>query len=243
MSVPDVAERVRRATAQVGGGAGFTGRCEVFVRTCFGFPAMYASARRAWEDTERRHADVDAPAGVPVYWDILSGVNVDFDHIALSVGGGFCVSTSAGPGRTVAKVGIDDLTRRWGMVYRGWSEDYHRVLVHTASSRGMSVGDRWPDVDLRVRDAHTSESTRAWRLLMASIGFDDDDLDLAMQRWLRARGLYDGLLDGDFAEKSVTALQTFLKAKGLYPFPIDGDRGPDTVQGEIRYLNQQRLFF
>lgn len=243
MNLPTVAERVRRASAEVGSGAGFTGRCEVFVRTCFGFPPMYGSARLAWEDTEHRHTDTNPPAGVPVYWDILAGDNVNFDHIALSVGGGFCISTSAGPGRTVAKVGIQDLTDRWGMRYRGWSEDYHREKVHSVSTRGMSAGNRWPDVDLPVADTHTRESRRAWKMLMASVGFDDDDLDLAMQRWLRERGHYHGLLDGDFAEKSVKALQRFLAAKGLYPFGIDGDRGPDTVQGEIRYLNQQRQFF
>lgn len=250
MSLPDAAERVRRATQQVGKGPQFSGFCERFVRGCFDFPPRYLTANLAWQGTRSRHpGDMSPPAGVPVFWDILSGVNVNNDHIALSTGGGFCISTSAGPGRTVAKVGIGDLTQRWGMSYRGWSEDYHGVVVHASTpdqapaSAGSPSTARWPGRDLRVLGTHSAESLRAWRLLMASIDFDDEDLDLAMQRWLTLRGFYAGLLDGDFAEKSVKALQTFLRSKQLYPFEIDGDRGPDTVRGEMRYLNQQRRFF
>jgi len=249
MSVPDAAERVRRASSAVGSSEG-VGFCERFVRGCFGFPARYGSARLAWLATRQRHTDSAPPAGVPVFWDILTGTNKVYDHIALSTGGGFCISTSAGPGSTVAKVGIDDLTQRWGMSYRGWSEDYHGVRVHTADATPDDVTatsehgtGRWPGRDLRMVAEHTAASRRAWRLLMASIGFDDADLDLAMQRWLTLRGFYSGLLDGDFVEKSIKALQEFLKAKGLYLFPVDGDRGPDTVRAEIRYLNQQRRFF
>lgn len=248
MSPVVVEERLRRASESIGNGSEHTGFCERFVRGLFGFPAMYATANLAWQDTSFPHrGDMDAPAGVPVFWDILGGPNVNADHIAMSTGGGFCVSTSAGPGRTVAKVGIKDLTVRWGMVYRGWSEDYHRVRVHdgetVAAVAGRAPGSRWPDRDLRLRDTHTASTLRAWRLLMASIGFDDDDLDLSLQRWLRLRGFYEGLLDGDFAEKSVIALQAFLVSKGLYPFEPDGDRGPHTVRAEIGYLNQQRRFF
>ncbi len=252
MSIASVEQRIGFASGKVGAGREFTGRCEAFVRSCFGFPARYASARLAFEATTRRHPEMAAPAGVPVFWDILAGPNVNADHIALSVGGGFCISTSAGRNRTVAKVSIDDLTRRWGMRYRGWSEDYHGVVVH-AGSHGMASAeeqvvtmspDAWPMRDLPVAGNHTPSSLRAWRTLMASIGFTDDDLDLAMQRWLRRRGFYAEhlLLDGDFAVESVKALQQFLAGQGLYPFGIDGDRGPDTVQGEIRYLNQQRRF-
>lgn len=254
MSLPDPAERVSRAMEQVGKGPQFSGFCERFVRGCFGFGPRYLTANLAWQATRARHTtDMSPPPGVPVFWDILGGVNVKNDHIAISTGGGFCISTSVGPGRTVGKVGIRELTQRWGMTYRGWSEDYHGVRVHAAAQEEQEVREephigtprtgRWPGRDLQVAGTHTAESLRAWRLLMASIDFDDEDLDLAMQRWLTLRGFYEGLLDGDFVEKSVKALQTFLQAKELYPFDIDGDRGRDTVRGEIRYLNQQRRFF
>lgn len=251
MSLPDADARVRAAAAAIGAGPEFSGFCERFVRTCFGFPARYATARLAWQATGRRHTDTSPPAGVPVFWDILSGPNVHADHIALSTGGGFCISTSAGPGRTVAKVSITDLTRRWGMQYRGWSEDYHGVIVHQGGrggEEGSEVTDSsagpWPQQDLPVTRRHTASSLGAWRILMTRIGFDDDDLDLALQRWLRKLGHYSDefRLDGEFLTESIKAMQSFLRVKGLYLFDIDGDRGPDTIKAEIRYLNQQRRF-
>lgn len=244
-----VQARVDAAVRKIGAGPELSGWCEKFVRTCFGLPAKYATARLAWLDTSKRHDDMEAPAGVPVFWDITSGVNANADHIAISVGGGYCVSTSAGPGRTVAKVSIADLTRKWGTVYRGWSEDYHGVVVHTKATPSSTVTAsattaRWPERDLPVRGSHTTESRAAWRTLLARVGYRDDDLDLAMQRWLRNLGYYAAIfsLDGDFAEQSIRALQRFLKKKGLYPFEDDGDRGPVTIKAEIRYLNQQRQF-
>lgn len=245
MSVVSVAERVERATAAIGRGSEFSGMCEKFVRTCFGLPARYPSARQAWEATTRRRSG-EAPAGVPVFWDITTGVNKNFDHVAISVGGGACISTSAGPGRTVARVGIADLTKRWGMIYRGWSEDYHGVMVHQAASEVLQAPSKaqWPKADLRITPAHTAASLQAWRRLMASIGLTDANLDLAMQRWLRKLGHYgpQWKLDGQFGVQSVTALQRFLQVKGLYAYKPDGWRGPLTVGAEIRYLNQQRQY-
>ncbi|WP_156250395.1 peptidoglycan-binding domain-containing protein [Pseudactinotalea terrae] len=244
MGVPSAAERVERASAAIGRGASYSGMCEKFVRTCFGFSARYPSARQAWEATERRRSGTP-PAGVPVFWDITSGKNNDFDHVAISVGGGVCISTSAGPGRTVARVGIEDLTRRWGMLYRGWAEDYHGVLVHEPEVVDLQTTPQgWPEQDLPVKSAHTADSLRAWRLLMASIGLTDALLELAMQRWLRRRGYYASqfALDGDFGPRSITALQRFLQAKGLYPHDTDGWRGPLTIGAEIRYLNVQRRY-
>src|SRR5690606_34432020 len=106
---PTVTERARRAAGAVGKGSEFAGMCEKFTRGHFGFPARYGSAKLAYQASKRDgkvHVDYDAPAGVPVFWDILSGKNAPYDHVAISVGGGYCISTSAGPGGTVAKVSI-----------------------------------------------------------------------------------------------------------------------------------------
>jgi hypothetical protein len=40
----------------------------------------------------------------------------------------------------------------------------------------------------------------------------------------------------------VKALQSFLRAKGLYTGLIDGLRGPLTVKAEQQYLNDQRKY-
>lgn len=240
LTIPTPEVRVERARAAVGAGAELSGMSEKFVRTCFGFPARYPSARQAWVATTRRRTG-EPPPGVPVFWDITSGRNKDFDHVAISVGGGVCISTSAGSGRTVAQVGIEELTTRWGMRYRGWSADYHGVLVHEAEVAIMT-DDAWPSRDLPVTATHTADSLRAWRQLMAAIGLTDSSLELAMQRWLRRLGHYGDswLLDGRFGVESVSALQRFLATKGLYPHEVDGWRGPLTVEAEIRYLSDQR---
>ena len=43
-------------------------------------------------------------------------------------------------------------------------------------------------------------------------------------------------------KETVTALQRFLRGKGLYRGLVDGVRGPLTVKAEQEYLNDQRKF-
>lgn len=143
--------------------------CERFTRSCFGFPARYASAKLAYEASKRDgrvHVDYNAPAGVPVFWDILTGPNAPYDHVAVSVGGGWCVSTSAGPGKTVAKVRIDELTRRWGMRYLGWAEVYHGQGVYTPPQKAAAPkpDDDWLDMNEdRLRQIIREElDARVW---------------------------------------------------------------------------------
>lgn len=137
---------VTKALAAVGRGQD-SGMCERFTRSCFGFPARYASARLAYEASRAAgpiHMDNNPPPGVPVFWDITTGVNSPFDHVAVSVGDGYVVSTSAGPGRTVARVGITELTRRWGMTYRGWAEFYHDQRVYTPPTKSHADPQQQP---------------------------------------------------------------------------------------------------
>lgn len=132
---------VTKALAAVGKGQD-SGMCERFTRSCFGFPARYASARLAYEASKKDgpvHKDFNAPAGVPVFWDITTGTNAPYDHVAVSVGGGWCVSTSAGPNKAVARVRIDELTKRWGMTYLGWAEFYHGQRVYSSPARKVSA--------------------------------------------------------------------------------------------------------
>lgn len=109
----------------------------------------------------------------------------------------------------------------------------------TASS-GSSASKVWPHAQLAVTSRHTTASHRAWVAMLAGVGFKDKRLTLAIQKWLQWNGYYKGYrLDGQFGPATARALQQFLKAKGFYKGVIDGDRGPLTIQAEIRYINSQ----
>lgn len=251
MSLPTVTERVRRATAAIGKGSEFAGMCEKFTRGHFGFPARYGSAKLAYQASKRDgkvHVDYNAPAGVPVFWDILSGKNAPYDHVAISVGGGYCISTSAGPGGTVAKVSIRDLTQRWGMRYLGWAEFYHGQRVYTPKGSGAGTTPvpsyKYPNVEVGTG---ASELKSAWYQLLGALGYKGATW-ARVQSWLKASGEYTGRIDNDFGPLSVAALQRRLRdayrkdnsGKLLDPGPADGSRGAKTKKAEAAYLNAHR---
>lgn len=110
----------------------------------------------------------------------------------------------------------------------------------SSSSSPSSASKAWPHAQLPVTSKHTTASHRAWVAMLAGVGFKDKRLTLAIQKWLQWNGYYRGYrLDGQFGPATVRALQQFLKAKGFYRGVIDGDRGPLTIQAEIRYINSQ----
>lgn len=105
----------------------FAGLCLQFVRMCFGLGAVHPSAIAAWNAAGRRHPTTDAgtiPRGVPVFWRIG-----DFGHIALSLGGGLCLSTDVKRRGRVDIVRIDAIREAWGAQLLGWSEDLNGVRV------------------------------------------------------------------------------------------------------------------
>jgi GH25 family lysozyme M1 (1,4-beta-N-acetylmuramidase) len=104
------------------------GMCLSFVRQSFGLDYVPASAwpndkrfaGEAWRRSNAKHPTTNTasiPAGVPIFWNSKS----EYEHIALSLGGGRCLSTDV-PRSKVGEVGIDELTRAWGMEFLGWSE-------------------------------------------------------------------------------------------------------------------------
>lgn len=175
---------IKNANDAVGQGAAYSGMCEKFTRTCYEFPARFGSARLAYQAALADGGIVpgdgsDAPAGSVMFWDILTGVNVNFDHVAPVTATGICNSTSAGPGRTVAKVRITDLTARWGMRPLGWTTIYHHTLlfVRKEIDEGGETGDEGDDTeeDEMKYQGYSTEKKCAlpngsWRTLL----IDDD---------------------------------------------------------------------
>lgn len=148
----DARRAIDAANAAVGKGSEYTGMCEKFTRTCYGYPAAYASANDAYLASRAAGGVVsssgsDAPAGAVFFWDITTGSNAPYDHIAPVVATGVVASTSAGPNRTVARVRIADLTTRWGMKPRGFGFIYHGKTILTKSSGGNTTGG---DSDVRA---------------------------------------------------------------------------------------------
>lgn len=264
MALPTVAERVRRATAAIGKGANFAGMCEKFTRGHFGFPARYASARLARIASQGAggwHAgDYNAPAGVPVFFDLRSGKNASYDHVAISVGGGYCISTSAGPGGTVAKVRIKDLERAWagvGCDYQGWAEIYHGQRVYTkpkastppkqAPSGGLTIPGVTSSRDYPYAAMSTSSTAsnldKGWATLLYAAGYRTRYLKDRMRKWLQASNVaeYGGPAGTAKAhdKAQMKALQRVLRSRRYYLGAIDGTRGPLTRAGEAKWLNSQ----
>lgn len=122
-------------------GDGYRGMCLKYVRTCYGVPAVEASARDAWRNARTRHPGdgTDTPAGYPVFWDITSGQNAPYDHVAISLGNGMCRSTSV-TSAGIGNVRIADLTRSWGMRPYGWTEDINGYSVATGGGNSTEGG-------------------------------------------------------------------------------------------------------
>jgi len=93
--------------------------CQSFVRQSFGLPGIYSTASEAWfAGLKRGNTPVnDIPAGVPVYWAP--------NHVALSTGGGFCISTDVLRAGWPDEVGIATLHNgvNWSLTFRGWSPE------------------------------------------------------------------------------------------------------------------------
>lgn len=107
----------------------FQGLCLQFVRMCFGLGAVYPSAIGAWDHAQRKHQTTAAstiPRGVPVFWRGGS-----FGHVAISLGGGLCLSTDVKRRGRVDVCRIDAIRDAWGYQLLGWTEDLNGTVVWT----------------------------------------------------------------------------------------------------------------
>lgn len=83
---------------------------------------QYPYALKGWEYATQRHpGDRNVPYGAPVYF--TAGSN-GYGHICISLGGNKVVSTDIPSGGRVGITTIEDIERRWGRTYLGYTTDF-----------------------------------------------------------------------------------------------------------------------
>lgn len=118
----------QRAGTRIAGGAGW---CLREVRTLYGVPAAAPDATTAWQWAKHKHRTERTstiPRGVPIFW---TGGSKGHGHIAISAGDGDCYTTDLPTSGRWGWVRIDDITRKWGLDFAGWTEDLNGVRVWT----------------------------------------------------------------------------------------------------------------
>lgn len=136
------------------GNANQVGTCQLTMRSIAGLPSAGdfdgdgdADAVDAWRRCRSRGEVVETsnadriPAGTFVYW---SGGRNGYGHVAVSLGGGKCVSTDWPSGR-IGVAGIDDITRTWGLRLLGYVVVYfdgHVFLPHETKAAKREAAKR-----------------------------------------------------------------------------------------------------
>lgn len=129
------------------------GQCLRTVRQYYGVSAKYLTAALSYEHSDRkfhRASGVNCPRGVPVYW---TGGSSGAGHIAISVGGGLCLSTDWKRQGKIDYARIDDITSHWGLTFEGFTQEINDVIVwrfpipaDTVHLNDVQPGDRNDDV-------------------------------------------------------------------------------------------------
>lgn len=88
---------------------------------CYGKNYGYADALAAWRATTVRKADMNPPAGVPVYF---SASYQPHGHVVISRGGGMVRSTDWKTFGLVGDVNLAYLIDYWNLEYLGWSPTF-----------------------------------------------------------------------------------------------------------------------
>lgn len=132
----------------------FYQECLRFARFCFGDVPSATwnrpnSAKEAYLDTLHRHGPtVPAPVGVPGWYS-----GGDFGHVVLLIGDGTCLSNDIRRKGKIDRVPVNEITRRWGFKYLGWTEDINGVRVYTPPKPAdpparleLAIVDAWDNV-------------------------------------------------------------------------------------------------
>lgn len=105
------------------------GQCLRTVRGYYGVDSKYETAAESWEAAEHKHyakSGTDVPRGAPVWW---TGGSDGAGHVAISIGGGLCISTDWKEQGRSAYARIDDITELWGLDFKGWTREVNDVVV------------------------------------------------------------------------------------------------------------------
>lgn len=115
---------------------------------------------------------------------------------------------------------------------------------------------KYPQIALKVDGSKSAGWDQAWHYLMKSVDYNDKDLGVNLQEWLRdlidpqtGKPYYGKQyrIDGIMGEFAIKALQsklydTKVNGKRLYTGLIDGKRGDMTIKAEKAYLNSQSTY-
>lgn len=122
--------------------------CLVFSRMAFGVGPKYPDASQGWYNATYKHpGTATPPAAVPVWW---TGGSQGHGHVAVSDGNGYCYSSDILRYGKIDRVPIALINQKWGLPYKGWTEDINGVRVYSLPPQFPSL----PAVDWsNVRDA------------------------------------------------------------------------------------------
>lgn len=203
------------------------GMCLVFTRSAFSVPARYGSARLAWTNARRKHRTGSGgiPPGVPVFW--LGGSH-GYGHIALSLGNGLCRSTDWPHAYQVNTARIDDITRRWGQHFQGWTEDLNGITVYKGNAAASGFVIDVSNVQHAARnDGKIVNGTKLKKAVAAEVG--KGSMNLATTT-----------LGANFREQYKHVQRAYLRAVGSKPGPGDVDGIPG--RGSLEWLGRRHGF-
>ena len=204
--------------------------CLQFTRMAFDIPAKYPDAKSAWANAKKKHKTSSAkniPAGVPVFWETRS----KWDHVALSIGGGKCISTDIKRRGKVDVVNIDTVTKSWGPLL-GWSEDLNGVTVYTPKASGGAGSSEPPAV--------TKGKTISLSELRNAALTDPKRSDQKTTNWAAVKPVEDALVakgylpkalaDGHFGTQTKIAYRLWQRALGYTGKDSDGLPGMTSLK-------------
>lgn len=129
------------------------GQCLKTVRGWYDVNSRYPTAASGWANAEFKHPREDGrdcPRGAPVWW---TGGSRGAGHVAISVGGGVCISTDWKRAGRADYANINEITSRWGLDFKGYTNDVNGITVwkpapvkETVHLSNLKAGKRHEDV-------------------------------------------------------------------------------------------------